>query len=193
VNAKIIKLPCLEYLCIQGAFLLTILETPALKELEIEFDASGSNDAGTTIDFLLRSNCQLSVLSLKYLGLRVHKEVLLHTPNLEELVLTDGKFLIEVVKWLAGSSTDATQPRELPLRKLNSLSLYSYSDIDDHHLQAVQEMITSRYSTVDTNIEPLRELAIETNVMWIGSSSVLENLESLCEEEFEFEFTSRDP
>ncbi|KAF8330537.1 hypothetical protein F5887DRAFT_1287177 [Amanita rubescens] len=194
MNAKTIKLPCLECLCIEGAFLLTILETPALKKLEIEFEESDPNNARKTIDFLLRSNCELSVLSLKHLALRAHKEVLLHTPDLEELILAHDEFLVEVVKWLAGSTTDAAQPREPPLRNLNSLSLYSYSSINNRHLQAVQKMIKSRHSTVDTGIERLQELDIETNVMWVGSSSVLESLELLCEkEEVDFEFTSWDP
>jgi len=192
-SVKTIKLPYLEYLCIEGAFLLTILETPALKELEIEFDAS-SNGAGTTIDFLLRSNCELSVLSLKHLGLRAQKEVLLHTPDLEELTLTHNELPVEVVKWIAGSSTDAAQARELPLRSLNSLSLYSYSKINNRHLQAVEKMIRSRHSTADTSIERLQELDIETDVMWVGSSSVLMSLELLCEkEEIDFKFTSWNP
>ncbi|KAF8330528.1 hypothetical protein F5887DRAFT_1287175, partial [Amanita rubescens] len=191
MNAKTIKLPCLEYLCIEGAFLLTILETPALKELEIEFDESDSNNARKTIDFLLRSNCELSVLSLQDLELRAHKEVLLHTPDLEELSLNHDEFLVEVVEWLAGSTTDAAQPRGLPLQSLNSLSLYSCSDINNSHLQAVQEMIKSRHSMVDTGIEHLQELVIETDGAWIGSSSVLKSLASLCkEEEIDFEFFS---
>ncbi len=193
VNVKTIKLPRLEYLSIEGVFLLTILETPALKELEIAFDPDGSNnDARTTVDFLLRSNCELSVLSLEDLELWAPKEVLLHTPDLEELTLAHDEFLIEVVKWLAGSSTDAAQARELPLQSLNSLSLYSYSNINSSHLQAVQEMIESRHSTVDTSIEHLQKLDVETDGAWVGSASVLESLESLCEgEEIEFEFFSR--
>ena len=175
-------------------FLLTVLETPALKELEIEFEY-GSNDARKTIDFLLRSNCKLSELSLKGLELGAHcQEILLHTPDLKELSLAHSKFLIGVVQWLTGLRTDAAQPRELPLRNLNSLSLYSYSDINGHHLRAVQEMITSRHSTVDASIKRLQELEIETRLLWVGSSSVLESLESLCEEEeIDFEFTSWDP
>ncbi|KAF8330536.1 hypothetical protein F5887DRAFT_1287176 [Amanita rubescens] len=192
VNAKTIKLPYLEYLSIEGVFLLTILETPALKELEIAFDAGGSNDARTAINFFLRSNCELSVLSLENLELWAHKQVLLHTPDLEELTLSHDEFLVEVVKWLAGSTTDAAQARELPLQSLNSLSLCSYSNINNSHLQAVQEMIKSRHSTVDASIKRLQELDIETDGAWVGSSRVLESLESLCEEEeIDFEFFSR--
>ncbi len=43
---------------------------------------------------------------------------------------------LELVKWVAGSNTDATQSRELPLRNLYSLSLYSHSDMHNHRLQA---------------------------------------------------------
>ena len=193
-HTKTIKLPCLENLSIEGASLLMILETPALKRLKIEFQHD-SNNARKTVDFLLRSNCELSELSLEGLQLGAHcQEILLHTPDLEELSLVHDRFLIRVVKWLAGSRMEAALPRELPLRNLHSLSLYSYSDIDDRHLRTVQEMVTNRNSTVDTSIERLQKLDIETNVKWVGSPSVLKSLESLCEGVgIDFEFTSWHP
>ena len=118
------------------------------------------------------------------------KRVLSYTPYLEELSV-DGVFPLRALKWLAGtqSTADTTQPRQLPLKLLDSLSIISYSHIGDKHLRPLQEMIMNRNPTVDASIHQLQELKLKTNKVWCGSDDVLDSLESLCEDmgiEFEF-------
>ncbi len=184
-DTAIIKLPRLKYLSVEELFFLTILETPALEELKIEFEDQDENpdDARVMIEkFLLRSNCELSRLSSTDIELPVLIEVLSYTPNLEKLLLWHNEFPVDLVKWLTGSdsNTDEAEPQELPLRLLHSLSLNCWSDINENDLKAVQEMVTHRDS--NKSVESLRELAIYTDSSWRGSSAVLKLLESLCKD-----------
>ena len=91
VNAeetKIIKLPRLKHLSIHGAFLLTILEAPALKELKIKFEEEWDPDeeepleeselASRTVAFFLRSRCELSKFSSESLGSPALTDILTH-------------------------------------------------------------------------------------------------------------------
>ena len=57
------KLPRLKYLSVEELFFLTILETPALEELRIETMEDYPYNVRIVIEFLLRSNCELSRLS----------------------------------------------------------------------------------------------------------------------------------
>ncbi len=186
----VIKLPHLAYLFTRGSFLFTILETPELCELEYEHTTNNPNNAGVIIDFLHRSKCQLDALSWKQradspgtLG-----RVLSHTLYLDELSV-DGMFSFEMLKWLAGTQSNATQRRQLPLKYLESLSIISYSRLRDKHLNALREMITNRNPTVDASVKGLKELKLTTNKEWCGSDNMLDSLTSLCENmgiEFDF-------
>jgi len=175
-DIAIIKLPRLKYLWVK--------ELSALEELKIEFKESNSDNARIMIEFLLRSNCELYRLSSSGIKLPVLTEILSYTPNLEKLLLWHHKFLVDLVKWLtrSESSTDEAEPQELPLRRLHSLSLNCWSDIEASDLEAVQEMVTHRNSAIDNRVESLRELAIYTDLSWNGSSAVLKSLESLCKD-----------
>ena len=176
-----IQLPRLKYLSVEELFFLTILETPALEELKIEVEEDKPDNTRIVIEFLLRSNCELSRLSSSYINLPVLIEILTYTPNLEKLLLWDSKFLVDLVKWLT-RSTDEAEPQELPLRRLHSLSLNCWSEIEGSDLEAVQEMVIHRDSTIDKSVEGLRELAIYTDTSWAGPSAVLKSLESLCKD-----------
>ncbi|KAF8320150.1 hypothetical protein F5887DRAFT_367995 [Amanita rubescens] len=181
-NTGMIRLLRLKYLAIRASFFLTILKTPALEELMIEFKEENSNNARTMIEFILRSGCDLSRLSLRGIKLPVLTEILSYAPNLEKLLLWHDEFLVDLVKWLtrSESSADEVKPQELPLRRLHSLSLNCWSDIHENDLKAVQEMVTHRDS--NKSVESLRELAIYTDLSWIGSPAVLKSLESLCKD-----------
>ncbi|KAF8320149.1 hypothetical protein F5887DRAFT_1217923 [Amanita rubescens] len=183
-DTAIIKLPRLKYLSVRESFFLTILETPALEELKISFKEGNSDIARIMIEFLLRSNCDLSRLTSRDIKLPVLTEILSYTPNLEKLLLWHDEFLVDLVKWLARSEsgTNETEPQGLPLRRLHSLSLNCWSEIEGNDLEAVQEMVTYRDSMIDKSVEGLRELVIYTDLSWRGSSAVLKSLESLCKD-----------
>ena len=180
-DIAIIKLPRLKYLSLRELFFLTILETPALEELKFEFKKDNPDDARIMMEFLLRSNCELSRLSSSGFELPVLTEILSYTPNLEKLLLWHSDFLVDLVKWLTRSEL-STDKAVLPLRRLHSLSLNCWSDIGKSDLEAVQEMITHRDSMIDESAEGLRELAIYTDLAWVGPCAVLKSLESLCKD-----------
>jgi len=185
----IVKLPRLAYLSTRGLFLFTILETPELDELEFALKTDNPNNAGVIIDFLHRSKCELRILSWKQRtnsprALKALRRVLSHTPYLEKLSV-NGVFPSGVLKWLAWpqSIPDATQPRQLPLQLLDSLSITSYSGIGNKDLKALQEMIINRNPTVDPSVEGLRKLKLRTSdTVRYGSDEVLDSLKSSCED-----------
>jgi len=80
VKGTKIKLVLLKYLSIQEVSFLTVLETPALEELEIEFKESSDNGR-TKTDFLLRSNCKLFVLNSSGIDISVPTEILIHAES----------------------------------------------------------------------------------------------------------------
>jgi hypothetical protein len=182
-DTAIIKLPHLKYLSVRELFFLTILETPALEELKIDFNDQNSDSARIMIEFLLRSNCELSRLSSSGIKLPVLTEILSYTPNLEKLLLWHSEFLVDLVKWLTRSESSTDEA--VPLRRLHSLSLKCWSTIEGSHLEAVQEMVAHRSSTIDKSVEGLQELAIHTaSLYWNGPGlyAVLKSLESLCKD-----------
>jgi len=181
-DTAIIRLPRLKYLAIRASFFLTILRTPALEELMIEFKEENSDNARIMAEFLRKSKCELSRLSVRGVKLLVLAAILSHTPNLEKLLLWHEEFLVHLVKWLAGSEPGIDGRQELPLRRLRSLSLNCWSDIEASDLEAVQNMVTHRNSTIDNSVESLRELEIYTDLSWNGPPAVLKSLESLCKD-----------
>ncbi|KAF8330945.1 hypothetical protein F5887DRAFT_1178443 [Amanita rubescens] len=164
-NSGAVKLPRLKYLNTQTMHVLNIIKAPALKVLKIDFWHVNSQDIGLqqdmariTIDFLLRSDCKLSVLSATFIGSLALREVLSYVPDLERLSLHRTRLLSEVVEWLAGSrsgTAGAAQSRELPLPRLNMLWLNSYENkyllhtsaetIHPHtYLEALYNMVSHR-------------------------------------------------
>lgn len=217
INSGILELPFLEYLALDGIPLLIVLKTPALKRLVVAYPCYSKkddiNEAGITIDFLLRSNCDLLTFSSEALEWPALQKVLSYMPGLEELSLVYDEIPIRRVRWLAGLQpmTDAIQTcYGLPLIHLTKLSFYTYSGIREKELKAVERMIARR-----SQVTELKELVIESRVGWseesegsegseeseeseseeseaseesedqseIGSSDVLDDLESLCEDE----------
>src|SRR6266550_482034 len=83
-DTAIIRLPRLKYLAIRASFFLTILRTPALEELMIEFKEENSDNARIMAEFLRKSKCELSRLSVRGVKLLVLAAILSHTPNLEK-------------------------------------------------------------------------------------------------------------
>ncbi|KAF8330944.1 hypothetical protein F5887DRAFT_999630 [Amanita rubescens] len=203
VNAAksgIIKLPYLEYLSIQGVSLLTVIQAPALKFLGINFwnqysdgphsleEGDGAFKARVTMDFLLRSHCKVAAFFSRGLKSSALVEILSYMPDLHRFASDDEcEFLIGMVKWLAGSqsSTDATQPHDLPLPRLVSLAffrtfLFSASSSVHTFLEALQDRIAGRNVLGDTkDLSPLKALRLHRRP---GLKNVLDRLESLCRE-----------
>jgi hypothetical protein len=183
-ETEIIKLPRLKHLSIHGVSLLTILEAPALKELRIKLEEESdtymeesleeSELASRTIAFFLRSRCELSEFSLKFLGSPALTDVLTHMPDVHDLSLQVAQLpdIFGVFEWLGGS--------ELPLRHLKVLSIFSF--FGDSDLKPVQEMIARRNPMVGTIGTGPKELYMNLDGLPRSETTVLKSLESLCED-----------
>jgi hypothetical protein len=82
VDVGLIHLPHLEYLSIHGVEVLAVLDTPALRRLEIGYHwmedaASSIVEADETVDFLCRSWLKVHLVEEK--GDFIDNKVLLHT------------------------------------------------------------------------------------------------------------------
>lgn len=191
----IIKLPHLEYLSIHGVSLLTVIQAPALKLLNINFwnqygpfsldEGDDALKARVTMDFLLRSHCEIAVFFSRGLRSPALIEILTCMPGLHRLALDDEcESLIGMVKWLAGSqsSTDATLPRDLPLPRLDLLAffrIFLFSNSSSMHtfLEALQDMVVDRNVLGDTRRLSPKELRLHTPM-----KKVFDRLEPLCRE-----------
>ncbi len=80
-DTAIIRLPRLKYLAIRASFFLTILRTPALEELMIEFKEENSDNARIMAEFLRKSKCELSRLSVRGVKLLVLAAILSHAES----------------------------------------------------------------------------------------------------------------
>jgi hypothetical protein len=184
----IIHLPSLTYLSVQGVALLTVLETPVLKSLEISFQYNYNiyftelalEETRRTISFILRSKCVLSTFSAKRIESTALKEILSYMPDIEELSLLDVRCMAKLFEWLSGPepSVNALRPREPRLQCLNKLTVYpSKSDNDAHDdLEALQDMISRR--AIGTSVLGPKVLHMKTSN--ILNNSVSDRLESLC-------------
>ncbi|KAF8343739.1 hypothetical protein F5887DRAFT_1206408 [Amanita rubescens] len=175
-DAGIILLPSLTYLSLQGATLLTVLETPVLKSLEISFQYNYVTDLAleetrSTISFILRSKCPLSTFSAKKMESIPLIMVLSYMPDIEDLYLHDILHFSRLFEWLAGAEPSgvAFKPRELQLQCLNELTLFP-SKFDRADLASLEDMISRR---------TMKVLHIKTlNTVLVDRES--NKLESLC-------------
>lgn len=186
-DTGIIHLPSLTYLSVQGVVLLTVLETPVLKSLEISFRSNyhthrsefALEETRRTISFILRSRCALSSFSAKRIGSTALKEILSYMPDIEELTLLDVRCLAKLFEWLSGpeSSANAVEPREMRLQCLNELTIFPSSDDDEtEELEALQNMISRR--PIGTSVLGPKVLHMKTSN--ISNNSALRHLKSLC-------------
>lgn len=82
LDVGLIHLPHLEYLSICGVEVLAVLDTPALRRLEIRYNWMDDSvvEADETVDFLCRSWLKVNLVEEK--GNRIDEKVLLHTSTI---------------------------------------------------------------------------------------------------------------
>jgi hypothetical protein len=171
----LIHLPHLECLSVNVVAFLTILKTPSLQQLKIDFhpsESNGLNNVGFIVAFLHRSAIKLSTLVIQNGSAANVKEILPFTPEINKLVLLMVADTTNVFKWLAGTGV-----QELRCSNLNLLWAYSTTEGGAEGLKALHYMIARRNRLRDVRDPSPREV-----FNWIpcGAQSTAANLQLLC-------------
>ena len=108
-EGRLIHLPHLERLFISEVAFLTILETPSLQRLKIDFSncfrSEGLDEVETIGAFLRRWEIKLSALIVEGGHATTIKKILLLTPELDKLALLNVLEVATVFNWMAEIGT----------------------------------------------------------------------------------------
>ena len=173
-----IYFPLLERLSVNSMTLLTILKTPSLQRLKIDFfhydesPADLNKAVGIVVAFLRRWEIKLGTLVISHGHAAAIKEILLLTPKLHRLILFRISDIADVFKWLAGTGTE-----ELRFNDLEMLCTYSNSTNKEEGLEALHDMITRRNPPGDAKGPSPREVILRAPDC---GQSLAGNLKLLC-------------
>ena len=172
----LVHLPHLERLSINRLAFWTILETPSLQRLTIDFTLSqpSLNDTGVIVPFFRRSEIELTTLVLKHGPAAIVKEILRFTPKIYKLVLLEIFDTADVFEWLAGTGTQLQEPQ---CSNLNVLWAYLTPIEVREVLEALHNMIARRNPSGDVRDPSPRQVIIQPRH---EGQDVAVDLELLC-------------
>jgi hypothetical protein len=155
-EGRLIHLPHLERLSINEVAFLTILETPSLQQLKLNFSDCSRSDidrVGITGAFLRRWGIKLSALVIERGHATTAKAILSLTPELDKLALLNVSHVAIVFDWMAETGT-----QELRFNSLNVKWTYSHVR---RGLEALHEMIARRNPLDDDRSSSPKEVFIQ--------------------------------